>query len=285
MGSPRNAPRSRVSRTDGSSGKDVPRKPAAIGAARSTPRSRVSGHDDASSGKEAAAKLELGQVGFLEVTDVSRFGAWVDWGMPQQLLVPLGNQVSEMKKGQCYAIGLVRDEAGRLVGTQRIAEMLREPPPFKVDDWVDGQAWRREPKLGVFVIVEKRYLGLVSEAEPHDLQRAQTAHFRVSQVLPDGKIQLSLRRKAFEELQDDAQRVLQRLKTAYFRVSDDTDPAIIREQFALSKKAYKRAVGRLLKQGLVELDAQGYVLLPKEREPANAAAPANAPESFPSGRQ
>ncbi|HMA96641.1 MAG TPA: hypothetical protein VKP30_28340 [Polyangiaceae bacterium] len=208
-------------------------------------------------------KLKLGQVGFLEVTDVVAFGAFVDWGLPKELLVPLANQVCEMKVGHSYAIGVVKDDEGRFAGTQRVTEMLRTVPPFAVGDWVEGQAWRRDPKLGVFVIVEKQYLGLLPESEPHQLKRGTTAKFRVSQVLLDGKIQLSLRRTAFEELDADAQRVLECLKTSYFRVSDDTDPEIIRTRFGLSKKAYKRAVGRLLKRGSVALDDEGYVVIPK----------------------
>lgn len=209
-------------------------------------------------------KLKLGQVGFLEVTDVVAFGAFVDWGLPKELLVPLANQVCEMKVGHSYAIGVLKDDEGRFAGTQRVAEMLRAVPPFAVGDWVEGQAWRRDPKLGVFVIVEKQYLGLLPESEPHQLKRGSVAKFRVSQVLLDGKIQLSLRRTAFEEMDADAERVLERLKRSYFRVCDDTDPEIIRARFGLSKKAYKRAVGRLLKQGSVQLDDEGYVILPKE---------------------
>lgn len=207
------------------------------------------------------AKLALGQVGFLEVKDVVAFGAFVDWGLPKELLVPFANQVCEMKVGHCYAIGVVKDDEGRFAGTQRITEMLRAVPPFAVGDWIEGQAWRRDPKLGVFVIVEKQYLGLLPEGEPHRLNRGSVTKFRVSQVLPDGKIQLSLRRTAFEELGDDAQRVLERLKASYFRVSDNTDPEVIRARFGLSKKAYKRAVGRLLKQGSVTLDDEGYVVV------------------------
>jgi len=207
------------------------------------------------------AKLELGEVGFLQVTQLVSFGAFVDWGLPKELLVPFAEQLCELQEGQRYAIGVITDDQGRFTGTQRVAGMLREPPPFKVDDWVEGEAWRRESKLGVFVIVEKKYLGLLPDSEPHELSRGAAARFRVSQVLVDGKIQLSLRRKVFEELEDDAQRVLSRLKRAYLRVSDATHPDLIRSEFGLSKKAYKRAIGRLLKQNLIHLDEEGYVVL------------------------
>ena len=212
------------------------------------------------------AKLELGQVGFLEVTDLVPFGAFVDWGLPKELLVPFAEQLCEMRKGDRYAIGVIKDDQGRFTGTQRIAAMLHALPPFKVNDWVDGEAWRKEPKLGVFVIVEKQYLGLVPESEPHELQRGTAAKFRVSQVLIDGKIQLSLRRKAYEEMPDDAERVLTRLEQGCIPVGDATDPETIRLLFGMSKKAFKRAVGRLFKQGALSLDAQGCVVVVKKTQ-------------------
>ena len=231
----------------------LPKKPAPVvsaisGDARAVPDS-------------TGASLELGEVGFLQVTQLVSFGAFVDWGLPKELLVPFAEQITDMEEGQRYAIGVIKDKQGRFVGTQRISQLLREPPPFKVNDWVEGQAWRRDPNLGIFVIVEKKYLGLLPGSEPHKLTRGAIERFRVSQVLVDGKIQLSLRRKAFEELEDDAERVLTRLKGAPVRVSDATSPDVIRSLFGLSKKAYKRAVGRLLKQGLVTLDAEGFVVL------------------------
>jgi hypothetical protein len=188
------------------------------------------------------------------------FGAFVDWGLPKELLVPFAEQLCELRTGERYAIGLTKDDRGRFIGTQRIASMLRESPPFKVDDWVEGQAWRRDDKLGVFVIVEKQFLGLLPASEPHDLLRGSNARFRVSQVLIDGKIQLSLRRRATEEMQDDAQRVLSKIEREHLSVGDYTDPARVRAHFGLSKKAFKRAVGRLLKEGLASLDEKGNVV-------------------------
>jgi len=231
----------------------LPKKPAPITSAIS--------RDSRAVAASAGACLELGQVGFLQVTQLVAFGAFVDWGLPKELLVPFAEQTTDMAEGERYAIGVIKDDQGRFVGTQRVSEMLREPPPFSVNDWVEGQAWRRDPNLGVFVIVEKKYLGLLPGSEPNKLTRGAIERFRVSQVLVDGKIQLSLRRKAFEELDADAERVLTRLKGAPVRVSDATSPDVIRSLFGLSKKAYKRAVGRLLKQGSAVLDAEGFVVL------------------------
>ena len=221
--------------------------------------------------REPRAILELGEVAFLEVTDLVPFGAFVNWGLPKELLVPFAEQLCDLRIGERYAIGLTKDDKGRFIGTQRVSSMLRELPPFKVNDWVQGEAWRRDAKLGVFVIVEKRYLGLLPASEPHNLERGSAAKFRVSQVLLDGKIQLSLRRHALEEMEDDAHRVLAKLAECASPVGDHTDPEHIRSLFGLSKKAFKRAVGRLLKQGAVHIDEKGHIIATQGEGTTNSA--------------
>jgi predicted RNA-binding protein (virulence factor B family) len=211
--------------------------------------------------------FELGDVAFMKVTDLTSFGAFVDWGQPKELLVPFAEQICELRLGERYAIGVIRDPQGRFAGTQRVSEMLATLPQYTVGDWVPGEAWRKDSKLGIFVILNRRYVGLLPSEEPNDLQRGTAARFRVSQVLPDGKVRLSLRGSAFDELEDDAQRVLARLRRGDARVSDQTDPEIIRQLFGLSKKAFKRAVGRLLKQGLVRFGAEGNVCV-QDQTPA-----------------
>src|SRR3954471_12099736 len=89
-----------------------------------------------------APKLELGEVRFLEVSDVTSFGAFVDWGLPKELLVPHKEQTRDLHRGDFHAIGLFLDDTGRLAGTMRVSEMLREKGEFDLDEWVEGEAWR-----------------------------------------------------------------------------------------------------------------------------------------------
>ncbi len=215
----------------------------------------------------ARPRLALGQVAFLEVTDATRIGAFVDWGLPKELLVPHALQTAELRVGNRYAVGLVLDDTGRLAGTMRVAELLRDRRTYAVGEWVAGEAWRNEPGLGLFVIVEKRQVGLVPASEPHGLSRGESARFRVSHVHADGKIELSLRGLAHEELDRDAAHVLERLRVAALRVGDGSSPEVIRRHFGLSKKAFKRAVGRLLRDQSVTLDPEG--LLVPARRPAD----------------
>ena len=206
-------------------------------------------------------KVALGQVAFLEVTDRTAFGAFVDWGLQKELLVPLAEQTRELLVGERHPIGLYVDDSGRLAGTMRVSEMLKDKGEFSLDEWVVGEAWRSEEGIGVFVIVERSFVGLVPEAEPNALARGESARFRVTNILPDGKIELSLRGPAHEELANDAKKILEILALpATPKVGDRSSPEEIRAIFGLSKKAFKRAVGRLLKERSVDVDAGGFLV-------------------------
>jgi predicted RNA-binding protein (virulence factor B family) len=206
-------------------------------------------------------KLALGEVAFLDVTACTEFGAFVDYGLPKELLVPFSEHTTRLRVGERHPIGLYRDPSGRLAGTMRIGKVLdQEEPPFTRGQWVRGEAWRDDPNIGLFVIVERRFVGLVPASEPHSLSRGQAAEFRVAQILPDGKFELSLRGHAHEELENDARDVLAILgRSPPSSVRENATPDEIRARFGLSKKAFKRAVGRLLRQGAVTMTPDGYL--------------------------
>jgi uncharacterized protein len=209
-----------------------------------------------------APKLTLDEVAFLEVTDVTPIGAFVDWGLPKELLIPHAEQTRDVRAGERHAVGLFVDRTGRLAGTMRVSEMLSDSGEFDLDEWVEGEAWRNVPGLGVFVILERKFVGLLPESEPHALSRGAAARFRVASVLPDGKIELSLRGHAHEEVEDDARRILAKLSLPGTpKVRDRSSPEQIRALFGLSKKSFKRAVGHLLKQRAVDMDREGFLLL------------------------
>jgi predicted RNA-binding protein (virulence factor B family) len=212
-------------------------------------------------------KLELGEVAFLRVTACTDFGAFVDWGLQKELLVPFAEQTRELRVGDYEPIGLYVDSSGRLAGTMRITEMLsRRATGFGLDQYVEGEAWRDQAELGLFVILRRRHVGLVPLDEPHALRRGDAARFRVSNVLADGKLELSLRGHAHEEIAGDAEKLLAVLSAPRApRVGDGSSPEEIRKLFGLSKKAFKRAVGSLLKRGKIRIDGAGFLVLLPER--------------------
>lgn len=211
------------------------------------------------------ARLELGGVAFLQVTQRAPMGTFVDWGLAKELLVPFAEQTTDMNVGERYAVGLYIDKSGRLAGTMRVSEMLWAGAPedtWTRDEWVEGEAWREQAGIGLFVILEQRFIGVVPAHEPHGLARGEGARFRVANVLPDGKIELSLRHHAHDELAGDAQRILAVLRAGAARdIGDRSSPEEIRRVFGLSKKAFKRAAGRLFKERAVVIDGAGCLKL------------------------
>ena len=208
-------------------------------------------------------KLGLSQVAFLEVTASTSIGAFVDWGLAKELLVPFAQQTAEMRVGQRYPIALYIDPSGRLAGTMRVLEILKKnEASFEAGAWIEGEAFRDDEKIGLFVILEKSVIGLVPKTEPHRLGRGEAAKFRVTRILPDGKIELSLRAPAHQELEADGARVLSILSAADApSVSDKSDPEKIRQVFGLSKKAFKRAVGGLLRSRLIDIHDDGTIVV------------------------
>ncbi len=209
--------------------------------------------------------LELGEVRFLEVTDVTEFGAFFAWGLPRDILVPFAEQTRALVKGERHPIGLYLDATGRLAGTMKVSEMLRIDESvlereLALDEWIEGEAWRNDPDIGLFVILEKFFVGVVPKTEPHSLSRGEAAKFRISNLLPDGKVELSLRGHAHEELEKDAQKIVSVMGgSAPPRIGDHSTPEEIRVAFGMSKKAFKRAVGRLLKAQQAKFDESGFL--------------------------
>ena len=221
--------------------------------------------------------LSLGQVAFLRVSDLTPIGAFMDWGLAKDLLLPYGEHTRDIHVGERHPVGLTVDNTGRLLGTMRVTEMLKERPPFKVGEWVHGEAWRKEPELGAFVIVERQYVGLLPLEEAAAMTRGQPASFRVTRVQRDGKIDLSLRREPRDQAADDADLILAYLdREDACSIGDGSSPERIRELFGFGKKTFKRAVGRLLRQGVVEINGDGF-LVRAAIPPDNPAPDGKAP--------
>ncbi len=208
--------------------------------------------------------LSLGEVRFLDISAVTDIGAFADWGLGKELLIPFAQQSKELFVGERQPIGLYLDNTGRLAGTMFVNDMLAgDRRRVVIDEWIEGEAWRNEPDIGLFAILERTFVGLVPASEPHRLRRGDAVKFRVTNVLPDGKLVLSLRQHAYKELEADAATILAVLsRTGAPRVGDRSSPETIRELFGLSKKAFKRAVGRLLKERSVVIDDRGDVVVP-----------------------
>ena len=204
-------------------------------------------------------KVTLGSLAVLEVVDVGRIGAFLDWGLEKDLLLPFREQTTKVEKGDRCLVSLYIDKSGRLCATMKVYPLLRTDSPYKKDDTVRGTVYEISREFGVFVAVDDRYSALIPRREVYGRPYpGQQIEARVAAVKADGKLDLSLRERIPEQMDADAQKILERIAESGGAppFTDKAEPERIREEFGMSKAAFKRAVGRLLKQGKIKIDGQ-----------------------------
>lgn len=202
-------------------------------------------------------KVTLGKLAVLEVVDVARIGAFLDWGLEKDLLLPFKEQTVKVEKGDRCLVSLYIDKSGRLCATMKVYPLLRTDSPYGKDDTVQGTVYEISRDFGVFVAVDDQYSALIPKREVYGrMYVGQQIEARVTDVKADGKLDLSVRNKIPEQMDADAQMVLERMEKngGMLPFTDKADPERIRSEFGMSKAAFKRAVGRLLKQRKIRID-------------------------------
>ena len=196
-------------------------------------------------------KLQLGELAVLEVAQVNNIGGFMYWGLEKDLLLPYSEQIVKVQKGDKYLVGLYVDKSDRLCATMKVYDFLRTDSPYKADDIVQGTVYGKNPEYGVFVAVDNKYHGLVQKKElTTRLEIGQQIQARVKSVRPDGKLDLSLRKKAYLQMDEDAEKIYKYIENngGQLGYTDKAKPEVIREDFQMSKSEFKRAIGRLLKE-------------------------------------
>lgn len=202
-------------------------------------------------------KITLGGLAVLDVADVGRIGAFLDWGLEKDLLLPYKEQTVKVKKGDRCLVSLYIDKSGRLCATMKISQMLRTDSPYQKDDVVRGTVYGVSREYGVFVAVDDLYSARIPQKDVYGkMYPGQAIEARVAGVKADGKLDLSLRHKIPEQMDADAEKIMQRIENGGGELdfTDKADPERIRNEFGMSKAAFKRAVGRLLKEGRIKID-------------------------------
>ena len=201
-------------------------------------------------------KITLYHTAAHKVKEVSRIGAFLDWGLPKDLLLPFHEQTYRVKAGEDCLAALYVDKSRRLCATMKVYPYLRKHSPYQIDDIVTGRIYEISGNFGVFVAVDDLFSALIPKKEAAGtFVPGEMIEARVTNVKEDGKLDLSVRKKAYLQIDEDAEAVMKVIE-AYEGVlpfSENVSPEIIRREFGLSKNAFKRAVGRLLKQGRIRL--------------------------------
>lgn len=201
-------------------------------------------------------KLTLGETAVLKVAQVGKFGAFLDWGLEKDLFLPFKEQTAKIKAGDECVVALYVDKSQRLCATMKVYKYLRTDSPYKKDDRVEGIVYDSSDNFGMFVAVDGKYSALVPRREvPRELKVGQRIQARVTEVKPDGKLNLSVREKAFIQMDQDALMVLERIEQygGALPFNDKADAEVIKKEFGLSKNAFKRAVGHLYKERKIRI--------------------------------
>lgn len=202
-------------------------------------------------------RLMMGQLAVLKVVSVQKIGAFLDWGLEKDLFLPYKEQEGRLYEDEEVLVRLYIDKSSRLCASMKgLYEMLSTDSPYQAGDMVKGRVYEFSGNFGAFIAVDDMYSGLVPCHEDHSFLRiGDVVEARVVEVKPDGKLTLSLREKAYIQMDEDAKRILEVLEEygGVLPFNDKASPEIIMREMKMSKSAFKRAVGRLYKERKIEI--------------------------------
>lgn len=200
--------------------------------------------------------ITLGGVARLRVVQTGQIGAFLDWGLEKDLLLPFKEQKKKVREGETCLVALYIDKSGRLCATMNVYRYLRQDSPYKKDDRVTGTVYEISDNFGAFVAVDDIYSGLIARKELYgDVQVGGTVAARVTEVKEDGRLNLSIREKAYLQIEKDAEKILQIIDSydGALPFTDKASPETIKREMQMSKNEFKRAVGHLLKEKKISI--------------------------------
>lgn len=207
--------------------------------------------------------IETGEVARLTVKDVTSIGAFLDWGLEKDLLLPFKEQTRRVVPGESCLVALYVDKSGRLCATMDVYDYLEIAESYIKEDEVSGTVYDIKENLGAFVAVDDRFYGLIPESEIYkDLKIGEKIRARVTEVREDGKLNLSIRKKAYLQMDEDASEIYEKISRLFdgrLPYNDKADPQLIRRDFGMSKNEFKRAVGKLLKEGRISIEENAII--------------------------
>lgn len=208
--------------------------------------------------------LTIGQLSVLPVKEVAAIGAFLDWGLAKDLLLPFKEQTAPVKVGDNVLVTLYIDKSNRLCATMKVYDYLLTDSPYQKDDQVEGIVYELSRDFGTFVAVDNKYSALIPKNQLFkDYRPGDVISARVIDVRDDGKLNLATRDKSYVQLDTDAQTIYDKLKEAggFLPYNDKSQPEAIKKEFELSKNAFKRAIGRLYKNEQITIEDDGIHLV------------------------
>lgn len=208
-------------------------------------------------------KLTIGQMGHLTVADTSKVGAFLDWGLEKDLFLPFAETVGSVEKGKQYLVGVYIDKSDRLCATMKVRNLLRTDSPYKENNITKGTIYSLNRDIGAFVAVDDKYDGLIPKKEILGVYEVgEVVEVRINKVLEDGKLDLSLRDRDYIQMDSDSKVIVAKLKEkgGSLNLHDKSSPDEINRELKMSKAGFKRAIGKLYKEKIIEIKKDGISL-------------------------
>ena len=204
--------------------------------------------------------LEVGGIALLTVKELTKIGAFLDWGLERDLLLPFREMTGQIDAGDQVLAALYVDKSGRLAATMKVYHYLEKGGHFAKEQEVQGRVYEISDNFGAFVAVEDKYSGLIPVKQLYGKtpKVGDVISARVTAIKADGKLDLAIREKAYLQMDSDAERLLGLIQEAggTLQIGDKSSPEDIRRITGMSKNEFKRAAGRLYKEHRVQIDAE-----------------------------
>ncbi len=208
--------------------------------------------------------LTLGGLALLKVKEVAKIGAFLDWGLLKDLFLPFKEQTTKVNEGDEVLVTLYLDKSSRLCASMKVYKFLRTDSAYRKDDNVEGLCYEVSDNFGAFFAVDNMFSALVPKKElMRDIKVGERLTLRVSKVLEDGKLELSMREPGYLQINGDCEKILNELKASkngFLPYHDKSESLVIKTKFNMSKNEFKRAIGHLYKQGLLLIKEDGIYL-------------------------
>ena len=202
-------------------------------------------------------KLTLGTLGVLKVLEVGKIGAFLEWGLEKDLFLPYKEMTARIEAGDEVLVTLYIDKSSRLCASmKKLYGLLRLDSPYQKGDTVNGRIYEFGHDFGTFVAVDDCYSAMIPAHEDCSrLHIGDVIEAKVLGVKPDGKLDLTLREKAYLQMDADAEKVMEVIEefAGVLPFTDKASPEVIKRETGLSKNAFKRAVGRLYRERRIEI--------------------------------
>jgi predicted RNA-binding protein (virulence factor B family) len=210
--------------------------------------------------------VQLDEFACLRVSHTNSYGAFLDWGLEKDLFVPFNEQARPMEQGKRYLIYLFLDEkTNRLVASSKTNQFLSNEELTVVENEEVDLIVSHTTDIGVNVIINQKHKGLLYKSDVFTDRIRMGDHLTgyIKNIRPDHKIDVSLQKQGFENVEPNAQKILDELKASkgYLRLHDGSNPEDIKTVLEMSKKTFKKAIGVLYKQHLIEIKEDGIYLL------------------------